>query len=235
MATDTRTPSIARNSERYDHRRGVDLWLRTWIALGAVVAVTVVCYLILISSSLAGINSHLQAARSAVVNVNGNAKTLPDQISTVNKNLTSIDKSLKSVPSQANAIRDNLASVKGHGLSIDGSLSDTSGQLAAVANDLGDSAPKLTQITSKLADTSQLLTSILRSTSAIDSNLRILQGGSSAGVGKTNATVASIVGALQPARSGLDNILSGLHSVDGHLYDVCRSTTINLLHGRQSC
>lgn len=235
MATDTRTPNISRNSERFDHRRGVDLWLRTWIALGAVVAVTVVGYLILISSSLAGINSHLQTARAAVVDVNGNAKSLPDQISTVNANLTSIDKSLKEIPSQATAIQNNLASVKGHGLAIDGSLADTSSQLSAVANDLADSAPKLSEITSKLADTSELLTSILSSTTTIDGNLRVLRGTSSAGVGRTNTTVASIIGALQPTRSGLDNILSGLHSVDGHLYDICRSTTINLLHGRQPC
>ena len=235
MATDTLTPNIARDSERFDQRRGVDLWLRTWIALAIVVAITVVGYLILISSSLAGINTHLQSARAAVVDVNGNTKTLPDQISTVNGNLASIDKALQSIPSQANAIRDNLESVNSHGRVINDSLSDTSGQLAGVARDLAASAPRLNQITSKLADTSQLLGSILKSTTAIDSNLQILQGKGSAGVGTTNATVESILGALQPTRAGLHDILSALRSVDGHLYAVCRSPAINLLHGRQPC
>jgi len=235
MATETLTPNIARNSERFDHRRGIDLWLRTWIALGVVVALTVVGYLILISSSLAGINSHLQIARTAVVDVNGNTKTLPGQISAVNENLTSIDKALKSIPSQASAIRDNLESVKEHGLVIDGSLSDTSGQLAAVARDLADSAPRLSRITSQLTDTSGLLASILKSTGSIDSNLQILKGNGSAGVGTTSAKVVSILNALKPTRLGLDDILSGLRSVDNHLYDVCRSPAINLLHGAQRC
>lgn len=235
MATDTLAPSIARNSERFDHRRGVDLWLRTWIALALVVAITVVGYLVFISSALAGINTHLQAARAAVVDVNGNTKTLPDQISAVNTNLTSIDKALKAIPSQASAIRDNLTSVKAHGIAIDSSLSDTSVQLASVAGDLADSAPTLNHITSLLTDTSHLLGAILQSTSLIGRNLQTLQGAGSSGVGRTNATVASIVHALKPTRSYLGDILSGLRSVDTHLYDVCRSLAINLLHGTQPC
>lgn len=235
MATDTLAPTIATNSDLADQRRGVDLWLRTWIALAVIVAITVVGYLIFISSSLVGINTHLQNARAAVVDVDGNTKTLPDQIDAVNENLTSIDEALKSIPGQAVAIRDNLQAVGGHGTAINDSLSSTSGQLAAVAVDLAASAPTLTKITSKLADTSQLLSSILTSTSTIDGNLEVLEGKGSSGVGRTSETVASILGALQPTRSGLDNILSGLRSVNGHLYDVCRSVAINVLHGTQPC
>ncbi|KRA27229.1 MULTISPECIES: hypothetical protein [unclassified Nocardioides] len=234
MATDTQT-TFALSSAGLERQRGIDLWLRTWIALGIVVAVTVIGYLIFISSSLAGINTHLQAARSAVVDVNGNTKTLPGQISTVNENLTSIDEALKPIPSHATDIRDNLASVQGHGVAIDGSLSHTNGQLAGAAKDLAVTTPLLNNITTQLSDTSQLLTSILSSTSAIDDNLLILQGDGASGVGKTDATVASIVRTLTPTGAGLDDILSGLKSVNVHLYDVCRSVPVNLLHGRQPC
>lgn len=234
MTTDT-LPSTMLRSAGHDQRRGVDLWLRTWIALAVIVALTVIAYLIFISSSLAGINEHLQSARSAVVDVNGNTKTLPGQISTVNENLTRIDAALKPIPGQANAIRGNLDSVRTHGVAIDASLFDASGQLAGTARDLAGTAPLLNTITSQLADTSRLLGSVLQSTSAIDGNLKVLQGDGDSGVGRTHATVAAILRSLRPTDAGLDDILTGLTSVNGHLHDVCRSPAINLLHGRQAC
>lgn len=235
MTTDALTSDFAQTSLRLDQRRGVDLWLRTWIALAIVVALTVIAYLILISSSLASINSHLRTARDAVVDVNGNTKTLPDQISAVNDNLASIDDALKPIPAQAASIRDNLRSVEGHGATINSALTSTSSQLAGAAHDLAGTAPQLSDVTSKLANTSRLLQSILSSAGTISGSLRILQGTGAAGVGRTNARVTAILGALRPTRADLGDILSGLRGVDGHLTNVCKSVAINLLHGRQPC
>ncbi len=236
MATDTRIEDILDlDSEQLSQRRGVDLWLRTWIALAVIVALTVIAYLIFISSSLAGINTHLATARDAVTDVNGNTKTLPGQIDAVNANLAKIDQSLRPIPAQAEAIRADLQSVRDHGDAINQSLASTSGHLASVAEDLSASAPLLTHITSQLTDTSQLLTSILDSTSAIDRNLVTLNSDGPAGVSRTSATVQAIVGHLQPTRAGLGNILAGLGSVNLHLQHVCESPAINVLHGRQPC
>gem|GEM_PF-6478542 len=239
MATDTRMPNVLEtldlDAERLDQQRGVDLWLRTWIALAVIVALTVIAYLIFISSSLASINTHLGTARDAVTDVNGNAKTLPGQIDAVNANLTQINQSLQPVPAQAEAIRADLQSVRDHGNAINQSLTGSSRNLASVAEDLGSSAPLLTHITSQLTDTSQLLTAILDATSAIDRNLITLNSNGPAGVSRTNTTVKAVVDRLQPTRAGLGNILSGLGSINVHLQRVCESPAINLLHGRQPC
>ncbi len=233
--TDTLIREIAIKSEQIDHQRGVNLWLRTWVALGVIVVLTVVGYLIFISSSLAGINQHLQVASDAVTDVNGNTKTLPGQIETVNKNLTGINGSLESIPGQANDIRDNLASVSKHGTEINGSLTDTRGLLVGVASDLTASVPTLSRISSQLTNTSGLLGSILNSTSAIDTNLLMIKGNGPGGVAKVNATVGSINAGLRPTRADLGDILSGLGTINGHLTGVCKSIPINLLHGKQPC
>jgi uncharacterized phage infection (PIP) family protein YhgE len=226
--------TISYNSAQVDQRRGVDLWLRTWILLGVVVALVVIAYLILISNSLAGINAHLGSAANSVSNVYGSAKTLPDQIQTVNQNLTAIDNSLKSIPADAEKIRANLTSVKDHGVAINTSLTSSNSQLAAVASDLSSSVPLLNTTASKLVDTSGLLRSILKSTSAIDTNLVAAKGNGPAGVLRINSTVESINGGLQPSLSDLNSILAGLGSINGHLTGVCNSAAVSalrLLHG----
>lgn len=236
--TTTLTRNIARNSAQVDQRRGVDLWLRTWILLGVVVALVVIAYLILISNSLAGINAHLGSASKNVTNVYGDAKTLPGQIATVNQNLTAIDKSLKSIPTDAEKIRANLTSVKSHGLAINKSLTSTNSELAAVATDLSTSVPLLNNTASKLADTSGLLSSILKSTSAISSNLKQVKGTGQASVFTINSTVKAINAGLQPTEADLGDILGGLTSINGHLTAVCTSTAVEalaLLHGGNSC
>jgi ABC-type transporter Mla subunit MlaD len=214
--------------------RGVDLWLKTWIALAAIVAATVVGYLILISNSLVGINTHLTAAGASVADVNGNTKTLPGQVQAVNRNLTAIDEALKSIPSQAGEIQTNLESVRGHGVAINRSLTNASGNLANTARDLHTSAPMLDEITSDLDDTSDLLTSILKSTDKIETNLVGVAGDGPAGALRINSTVVAINDGLRPTEAGLSDVLGGLGSINGHLLSACQSPVLQLL-GSGNC
>lgn len=229
------TATVIRNSAQKDARRGVDLWLRTWIAILVVVALVVIAYLILISNSLAGINAHLGSAASSVSNVYGSAKTLPDQISTVNTNLTAIDGALKSIPADAEKIRANLASVKDHGVAINTSLTSTNSQLAAVAGDLTTSVGLLNTTASKLTNTSSMLTSILKSTGAIDSNLVAAAGNGPAGVLKINSTVAAINSGLEPSLADLGNILGNLGVINVDLTKACNSLVVTTLNLGQGC
>lgn len=209
--------------------RGVDQWLKTWIALAAIVAATVIGYLILISNSLVGINTHLKSAGADVSDVTGNTKTLPGQIDTVNSNLTAIDDALKSIPGQASEIQANLESVKGHGVSINRSLTNASGNLANTAKDLAATAPMLDEITSDLDDTSDILESVLGSTSKIKKNLIAVAGDGPSGAVRINNTVAAINQGLVPTEAGLSNILTGLGSINGHLVSACNSVLLSTL------
>lgn len=222
-------------SEESDRARYKGLWLRTWVALAAIVILVVISYLVFISNSLAGINGNLQVARDAVTDVNGNTKTLPGQIDAVNSNLKGINNSLEQVPGQVGDIRTNLTSINETGTTINSSLADTSAQLDQVASDLDATVPKLTTVSGNLTDTSSLLVSILKSTTTIDNDLLAIQGRGPSGVLRVNDNVTSINSALAPTKQDLGDILAGLGVINGHLDDVCRSVPINLLHGRQPC
>jgi hypothetical protein len=221
---------------RRDREHYVRRWVNTWVALGAIVVLVVIGYLVFISSSLAKINNDLGIAQDAVVDSEGNMKTLPNQLAVVNSNLKQINTSLAQVPEYATQIRSNLKAVEATSGSTSSSLADASPQLDTVASNLSKASSTLRPVASGLTTTSTLLAQILSGTSKIDSDLAAINGASSrVGIRGLANGVQSISGSLGGAESDLGNVLARVQSINGHLYRVCKSAPINLLHGRQPC
>lgn len=245
MTTQLDDPAIGRNEGgethravvgRRDREHYVRRWVNTWVALGAIVVLVVIGYLVFISSSLGKINNDLGIAQDAVVNSEGNMKTLPSQLSAVNSNLKQINTSLAHVPEYATQIRSNLKAVEATSGSTSTSLADASPQLDTVSDDLTKASSTLGPVASRLTTTSTLLTQILSGTSSIDTDLKAINGSSSqAGIRGLANGVESISSSLGGAEADLRNVLGRVQSINGHLYRVCKSAPINLLHGPQPC
>lgn len=205
-----------------------DRWIKTWALLLVLVVLVVVAYLIVITNSLASINSNLGVARSAVVGADGNVVTLPDQIELANKNLTGIDTALKPIDGSADEIIGALTSINGKLGSIDGSLKDTDGSLK-------DTAGSLETTTASLGNTAGTLESVLRLATGIRAQLVDADDPPDRlGVQNIHRRVAVANSVLAPARADTLNALGMLNNVNGSLNSICRSTavtTVNALGG----
>lgn len=246
------TPQAARISERADRVTFYERWLRVWVALGAVVVLVVVVFLIFISNALVGINSNLAVTQSAVTGIGGNAKTLPGQISSVNTSLAGIDSALAPITGQAGTIISNLTT-------IEGNLTTTSGSLVSTSGILSGTAGTLTGISGSLVNTSGVLSAVLGIAGSINSTLiaaNVPNGNCNApeifsvyqpppgqttpgpfscaanqlGVQNIHQRVAIADNVLNPAQTDLTNISGGLTSVDAHLVSVCKALVLNVLH-----
>lgn len=219
-----------------DREHHVRRWVNTWAALGTIVVLVVIGYLAFISSSLAKIDDDLGVAQAAVVNSEGNMKTLPGQLAVTNSNLKKIDASLSRAPEYAAQIRSNLAAVESTSGSTSTSLANAAPRLETVAEDLSTASSKLHPVASGLTETSALLAQILAGTDNIDSDLATINGASPrAGIRGLANGVQSISGSLRGAESELGDVVGRVESINGHLFRVCKSAPINLLHGRQPC
>lgn len=219
-----------------DREHHVRRWVNTWAALGAIVVLVVIGYLVFISSALAKIDDDLGIAQDAVVDSEGNMETLPGQLSVVNSNLRQIDKSLSRVPGYAAEIRSNLDTVESTSGSTSSSLANAAPRLDTIAEDLSTASSTLRPVASGLTETSTLLAQILLGTDNIDSDLITISGASPrVGIRGLANGVQSISSSLRGAESELGDVVGRIGSINGHLLRVCKSAPINLLHGRQSC
>jgi len=105
-----------------------------WVAIGILVVLVVVGFLIGIISALESIDNALFSATNDVVGVGGDVNPLPNQIATANGTLTGIDKALLPIPGQADSIIDSLTSINSDLTSVDSSLKDTSSTLITALN-----------------------------------------------------------------------------------------------------
>jgi hypothetical protein len=225
--------AVVRLGDREHHVRR---WVNTWAALGTIVVLVVIGYLVFISSALAKIDDDLGIAQDAVVDSEGNMKTLPGQLSVVNSNLRQIDKSLSRVPGYAAEIRSNLEAVESTSGSTSISLASAAPRLDTIAEDLSTASSTLRPVASGLTETSTLLAQILLGTDNIDSDLVTISGASPrAGIRGLANGVQSISSSLSGAESELGDVVGRVGSINGHLLRVCKSAPINLLHGRQPC
>jgi hypothetical protein len=234
----SRSAELASRDQRAfsDREKYISRWLTAWASLGMIVVLVVIAYLIFISNALANINDNLAVASKSVSDVGGNTKTLPGQIGTINANLTKINDSLFGIVPQTVTVRNNLTAIESNLVPTNNSLSSTAPHLVNVASNLTATVGSLGTVTSALADTSSLLHSILHSTGDIQGNLVGIDGKDNThGVRGINTLIESVNGTLNGTESDLGNVLRTLHTINGHLYNVCRSTPINLLHGIQPC
>lgn len=210
-------------------------WTATWVALGLVVVLVTAVFLVLIGNSLVSINSNLTAADRAVTDVAGHTRTLPDQIADVNAALTKIDGALTSLPQDTEAVTANLEEIRNSLRAVDGSLADSAPRLAKVSDNLTATSDLVDPLAAGLLDTSALLRQILGSTGRIRTSLVEVNGSTDTGLAGIEALVRSINAHLSRTSGDLGNILDGVTDINLHLENVCRSTAVNLLHGRQSC
>lgn len=104
-----------------------------------------------------------------------------------------------------------------------------------MSGDLRQTAASLGNVSSNLADTSGLLRQVLSSTGSIGTSLAVISGPSDGGLARVNQALRPLNDALVGSRDQLGNLDATLRSVNGNLTNICRSTVINLMHGRQAC
>ncbi|MGH9070005.1 MAG: hypothetical protein ACRDX8_02260 [Acidimicrobiales bacterium] len=245
------SPQASRTSDRSDRVAFYERWLRVWVALGAVVTVVVVVFLIFISNALSGINNNLGVTTSAVTNVGGNTKTLPGQIASVNHSLASIDGALAPITGDASKIITNLTS-------IEGNLTTTSASLVSTSSVLSGTAGTLTGISGSLVDTSGVLSSVLGVAGQIHSTLVAANAAngncnapetfsdyhpptgatavgsyscaaSQLGVQNIHQRVSIADNVLNVAQTDLTNISGNLTQVDSSLVGACQSLVVSVL------
>ena len=111
---------------------------------------------------------------------------------------------------------------------VRGWWSNCVGSIIHVASQLGT-------VSGDLADTSGLLRQVLGSAGAIATSLETLSGPSAGGLARINQALGPLGTSLAGTRDQLGNLDTTLRSVNGHLTNICESTVINLMHGRQPC
>ncbi|MGE3286588.1 MAG: hypothetical protein AB7J32_10865 [Pseudonocardia sp.] len=205
-------------------------WMWTWIALGILVVVVVIGFLIGITRALSSIDGGLFEAASSVENIGTNADPLPDALQKINEALTSIDETLKPVPGQATEIDAGLIKVKDSLAVVGPSLADTATSLVDTNTTLANTAGNLVhvaevggKIDSSLADTTDILKVVLDRARAIDDKLEGIQSEDSDGTADIVKHIDIANGALGNVRDDTKGIVGGLKDVNKNLSAICGS------------
>lgn len=252
------SPQAMRTSDRADRVAFYERWLRVWIALGAVVVLVVVVFLIFISNALSSINSNLGVTTRAVSGVGGHTKTLPGQISSVNTSLAGIDSALSPITGDAGKIITNLTTIEGNLSTVGSSLVNTSSALNGISGTLTGVSGTLTSVSGSLVNTSGVLSTVLGLAGSIHSTLvdaDMVNGncnapetfstytppaGSTAvgsyscasnqlGVQNIHQRVSIADNVLNVAQTDLTDISGNLTSVDASLTSACNGLTVSVL------
>jgi len=218
-------------------------WMWGWIALGTIVALVVVAFLIPVVANLRSINSGLAQARQQVTGIRVDVKPLPAYVADINQSLAGVDHALDPLPGQLDQTVGYLGSVRGSLTGIDGSLGQTSGTLNGISaslvdtanvldatnKPLGATAASLTAISASLvtsanalADTSNILATVNGTAGTIHSTLETAENPpdrlGAAGIYQRVATANDV---LSAAKGDTGNIVTGLEAVNGHLRSIC--------------
>lgn len=208
-------------------------WMWTWIALGILVVVTVIGFLIGIVRALESIDAGLFEASSAVQGAGSDVAPLPDYVATINSNLAEIDTALKPIRGQAGDIGAGLGSITSSLQEIDASLQDTTASLVDTSGSLSNTSGVLVNasdsvgvIEGSLADTSNVLVTVLGQAGEIESELEAAQNAGSAGTNAVPGKVVTANGILGPAQADTSNIHAQLRGVNANLDGICNSPLV---------
>lgn len=211
-------------------------WMWTWIALGILVVVTVIGFLIGIVRSLESIDAGLFEASSAVQGIGGDAQPLPGYVQEINSNLTEIDTALQPIRGQATEINTGLTSITGSLQEIDASLKDTSvslvdtsGSLQNTSGVLVNATDSVGQIESSLVDTTNVLVTVLGQAGSIRGELAVTQVNDGQGTNSIFRNVDEANNVLDPAQADTSNIVGQLGDVNSNLDGICDSPALTLL------
>ncbi len=218
-------------------------WMWTWVAIGILVVLVVVGFLVGIVSALESIDDALAVADRAVTGAGGDVRPLPDHVADINGTLGGIDTALKPIPGQADQIIANLTSIKASLTSVDSSLKNTSGTLVGTSGSLVNTSGSLVDTTGSLVNTSGSLTETsgilggiagsLVDTSNVLVNVKDIAVGiegtledaqnppDKLGTQNIWERVAVANGVLDSARGDTGNILGGLKNVNASLKSIC--------------
>jgi methyl-accepting chemotaxis protein len=210
------------------------LWIFT--ALGLIVVVVVIGFLIGIVRALESIDHGLFTAASSVTGATGNVQPLPNYIGTINSALTDIDTALKPIRGQVADTTTSLQSIRGSAHSVDASLKDTSqslintsGALVNTSGTLDGASQSATGISTSLVDTSNVLLNVLSLAQAIDGTLESIQTADNRGTALVPQQVTVINLLLQGIQNDTSTINPQLQETNRHLTSICTSPTLSLL------
>jgi hypothetical protein len=211
-------------------------WMWTWVAIGVLVVLVVVGFLVGIVSALENIDTNLAEANSDV-------KPLPAHVADINGSLGSIDTVLKPIAGQADQIITNLTSIQGSLISVDSSLKSTSGTLVGTSGSLvntsnslidtsnslvdtsgilGGTAGVLDKIAKSLVDTSNVLNGVKGRAVEITTTLEDAeQPADNLGAHDIFERVAIANDALNPVRADTTNVIASLKGTNGSLKNIC--------------
>lgn len=226
-------------------------WMYIWIAIGTVIVLVVVGFLIAISNALRSIDANLDAATPPIRGVRGDVQPLPVYIARVNAALRKIDRNLNPLHAQAARTIGHLGSIdmllrNGEGALGDtergltgtsgtlgqtsGTLRDTSGTLGNTAGTLSSTGGVLKDVAGTLATTSSTLSTTLTVTGTIDRVLKSAQAPSSRGTGEIWRQVGALnSGPLSGVHKTATGIGTGLANVDAHLQSICEALPLRTL------
>jgi hypothetical protein len=212
-------------------------WMWAWIAIGALVVVIVIGFLIGISSALDSVDDSLAVAAGAVVDAEGDVEPLPERIASVNDSLARVDDAVQPLDRQAAEVVDTLGSIDASLVEVDGTLGDTAGTLAATDRTLETTDVSLGATHASLVDTSDVLDEVLRRARSIESTLESAESPGDDFEDPTFPSPDDQLGAqdiyvraaeinrlrLRPILADTGDIIAALDEVNAHLTSICRS------------
>jgi ABC-type transporter Mla subunit MlaD len=218
-------------------------WMWAWIALGTLVALVVVAFLIPVVVNLRSIDAGLAQARRQVTGIRVDVKPLPAYVADINQSLAGVNQALDPIPGRLDQTVGYLGSVRDSLTGIDGSLGRTSGTLEGISGSLvetaraldatekplGATADSLNAISASLlgsanalADTSNVLAAVNGTAGTIHSTLEAAENPPDhLGAAGIYQRVDTANGPLSAAKGDTGNILAGLAAVNGHLRNIC--------------
>jgi ABC-type transporter Mla subunit MlaD len=218
-------------------------WMWGWIALGTLVALVVVAFLIPVVVNLRSIDAGLATARHQVTGIRVDVKPLPGYVADINESLAGVNQALDPLPGQLDKTVGYLGSVRDSLTGIDGSLGQTSGTLSGISASLVDTAntldatdkplgatadslnaisASLLNSANALADTSNILATVNGTAGTIHSTLETAENpADTLGAAGIYQRVAKANDPLSAAKGDTGNIVNGLGAVNGHLRSIC--------------
>lgn len=202
-----------------DEARATRRWLYIWIAIGVVVVLVVIGFLIPISSSLRSIDTGLDHTLPPVKGVRSDVDPLAADIDRVNSSLAQIHTQLRPLPGQARQVIGHLDSIDTSLAHGEGALSHTAGTLRHTNGVLRDTAGTLDSTSGRLVDTEHGLTAVQTRLADVAGTLVTLSGTLEKTLGLAGSIEHTLVKAQLPSSQGSEAIWRRVQVLNGGRFD----------------